>query len=201
MKRKGILLHSVLAAGAAIALLTGCGQENKPEEEASNSESLDPLSLPLGDRQPEKPKYNTNIPPLDELKKQYLADEERRKKEREPKWRYASKKLYEPFTVYPKDAVHLPQLPKSKVFFARAPQSDTAPKVVVLTTTDAADKIEAYYADKLKNEGWVPVRMKGNTAYHEVVAVKGKEQITVTIYIDVYKDERVIRIETRPKRA
>lgn len=186
-------------------LLTGCGQEKKAEETGNNVyNSDDPLALPLGEGQSpsdaNKGKYNQNIPPLDELKKQYDAFEKQRQKELEPKRQYAINKLYKPFTVYPQQKVPLPQLPKSKVYFARNPESEKDPTVVILTTTDPADQVEKYYANKLQKDGWIPVKMTGNAAYHEVIAVKGDKEMTVTIYIGVYHDVRVVRLMTKPKR-
>lgn len=196
----GNLIKTALAAGTALVLLAGCGQEKKETEETP-FDPVDPLSLPLGDNQPQQQQqYNANIPPIDELKKQYKDWEKKHKAELEPKRRYAINKLYKPFTVYPQQAIALPQPPKTEVFFARAPEGEEGSKVVVLTSQEPVETVEAFYADKLKKDGWVPVKMKGNSAYHEVVAVKGKRQITVTIYIDVYDDERVIRIENKLKR-
>lgn len=195
----GNLIKTALAAGTALVLLAGCGQEKKETEETA-FDPVDPLSLPLGDNQVQQQKYNANIPPIDELKKQYKDWEKKHKAELEPKRRYAYNKLYTPFTHYPQQQIALPQPPKTEVFFARAPEGDENTKVAVLTTQEPVEQVEAFYADKLKKDGWVPVAMKGNTAYHEVVAVKGKRQLTVTIYIDLYKDERVIRIENKQKR-
>lgn len=200
MNTKGTLAHKALAAGAAFALLTGCGQEKK-EDASVGYDPVDPLSLPLGDKQASRKAYNTNIPPVDELKKQYKAAEAKRMADLKPKIQYAYNKLYKPFTVYPQ-TMSVPQLPKSQVTFARNPASATEPKVVLLNTRQESSQIEAYYADKLKREGWQCVAQKGNTAYHEVVAIKGKEQMTVTIYIGIYgDDERVVRIETKPRRG
>jgi hypothetical protein len=202
MRKESLIVHTALAASAALVLLAGCGQEKKPEDGNTAYSGEDPLALSPGDAKApmDAKKYNTNIPPLDALKRQYDAFEAQRQKELEPKRQYAINKLYKPFTVYPQQKIPLPQLPRSKVYFARNPEAEKDPTVCILTSTDPPDQIEKYYANKLQKEGWIPVKMTGNASYHEVIAVKGDKEMTVTIYIGVYKDTRVVRLVTKPKR-
>lgn len=71
-------------------------------------------------------------------------------------------------------------------------------KLVILKSREPLEKLTAFYEKKFVDDNWRLMHTEGNVAYSTSILVRGQDQLKITIYADLYPDERVIHLEATP---
>jgi hypothetical protein len=182
-----------------LALLQGCSQQEAIREEASSSTEKVSANDPINNRWPEHLAANGTPKSWEDSRQMSLKYKEQKERERKAEITRAHQILVAPYKQYPKD-MSLPQPPKTEVFMARNSEAWKSRKssLVILTSKEPLESLTSFYEKKFVDDNWKLMHAEGNLAYSTSVLVKGKDQLKITIYAELYPGERVIHLETTP---